>query len=122
MTTKTETTFDLDAFVRGWGSWDMDALLSTYAEDVEMVQIDRDNPPSAPRVRRGRETVEAMARHCAGAGVKATVDGAIADGDRGAASIACEFPGGREVLGNSTFELRDGLIVRQVDVVVGDAQ
>jgi len=60
MTTKTETNteFDLDAFVRGWGSWDLDALLSTYAEDVEMVQVDRDNPPSAPRVRSGRETVE----------------------------------------------------------------
>jgi|GEM_PF-1330046 len=63
-----------------------------------------------------------MAKHCSGAGVVATVAGAVCDGERGAASITCEFPGGRKVLGHSLFELRDGLIVRQVDVVIGDAQ
>jgi ketosteroid isomerase-like protein len=118
----TETQFDLDAFVRGWGEWDMEALLGCYAEEVEIVQIDRDNPPSAPRVRHGRETIEGMARHCAGAGVKATVEGAVADGDRAAATITCEFPGGRRVVGNSILTLRDGRIVRQLDLAIGDPQ
>lgn len=122
MPATTRTDFDLDAFSRGWSEWDLPALLGTYAEDVELVQIDSDNRPAAPRVRRGKEIVEGMARHCAAAGVKATIDGAVADGDRAAASIVCEFPGGRKVVGNSILELRDGLIVRQLDVVVGDAK
>lgn len=122
MSTTTETQFDLDAFVRGWAEWDIDALLGCYAAEVEIVQIDRDNPPSAPRVRHGRETIEGMARHCAGAGVKATVENAVAGEDGAAATVTCEFPGGRRVVGNSILTLRDGQIVRQLDLVVGDAQ
>jgi ketosteroid isomerase-like protein len=122
MTVQDTTRFDLDAFVRGWSEWDLDALLGSYAEEVEIVQIDRDNPPSAPRVRHGRETIEGMAKHCAGAGVRATVENAVAGEGAAAATITCEFPGGRKVVGNSTLTLRDGRIVRQLDVVVGDAQ
>jgi SnoaL-like domain len=122
MTVESRTEFDIEAFSRAWEEWDVPSLLSSYAEDVEMVQIDRDNPPSAPRVRRGREIVEGMAKHCAEAGVRATVTGAVGGEDRAAATITCEFPGGRRVVGNSILDLEDGQIVRQFDVVIGDAQ
>lgn len=122
MTVKSDTKFDIDAFARGWGEWDLPALLSTYAEDVEIVQIDRDNPPSAPRVRSGRDVIEGMARHCASAGVKASVENTIAGDDRAAATVTCEFPGGRRVVSNSILELEDGLIVRQFDLAIGDVQ
>ena len=114
------TSFDPAALRRGYEAWDIAALLDLYAEDVELVQVDRDNPPSAPKLREGRQTVEGMFKHCAGAGVKATVEHGVADERRGAAAITCEFPGGRRVLCNSLFELRDGRIVRQYDVVIGD--
>jgi ketosteroid isomerase-like protein len=120
MTMQSDTKFDLDAFSRGWEEWDIPSLLGTYAEDVELVQIDRDNPPSAPRVRHGRDVLEGMASHCAGAGVKAKVEHAIADGTRAAATITCEFPGGRQVVSNSMLELEDGLVTRQFDVAIGD--
>jgi ketosteroid isomerase-like protein len=112
--------FDLDAFQRGFEHWDIAAVLDLYAEDVELIQLDRDNPPSAPRVRRGRQILEGMFSHCAGAGVKATVEHAVCDEHRGAATVTCEFPGGRRVVSNAMFELRDGRIVRQHDVAVGD--
>jgi ketosteroid isomerase-like protein len=120
MTVKTSTTFDLEAFRRGYEEWDIDALLALYADDVELIQIDRDNPPSAPRVRHGREVLKGMFEHCAAAGVEATVENAVAGEGRAAATVTCEFPGGRRVVANAMLELRDGRIVREREVVAGD--
>jgi ketosteroid isomerase-like protein len=120
MTVKTTAGFDLDAFKGGYEEWDIEGLLGLYADDVELVQIDRDNPPSTPRVRRGKEVFRGMFEHCAAAGVKATVENALAGEDRVAATITCEFPGGRKVIANSMLELKDGRIVRERDVQAGD--
>jgi ketosteroid isomerase-like protein len=116
----TSTSLDLEALKRGYQEWALDALLGLYADDVELVQIDRDNPPSSPRTRRGKDVFCGMFEHCAAAGVKATVENAVADADRAAATITCEFPGGRKVVANSIFELSDGRIVRELEVVSGD--
>jgi ketosteroid isomerase-like protein len=120
MTVKTSPAFDLDSLRRGYEQWDLEALLELYADDVELIQIDRDNPPSAPRLRRGKDVLEGMWRHCAGAGVKATVENAVAGEDRAAATVTCEFPGGRRVVANAILDLRDGRIVREREVVAGD--
>jgi ketosteroid isomerase-like protein len=112
--------FDTEAFKRAFEHWDVPALLDCYAENVELVQIDRDNPPSAPRVRHGRETLEGMFNHCAAAGVTATVENGVADEGRAAFTITCEFPNGRKVVANAMLELRDGRIVREHEVTSGD--
>lgn len=114
MAVKTETAFDVEAYKRGFEAWDIDALLSLYADDVELVQIDRDNPPSSPRVRRGKDVFRGMFEHCAAAGVKASVENAFASPDRAAATVTCEFPGGRKVTANAILVLRDGRIVREL--------
>ena len=80
----------------------------------------RDNPPTAPRVRQGKDVFRGMFEHCAAAGVKATVENAIVGADRAAATVTCEFPGGRKVVANGIFELQDGRIVRERDVLAGD--
>jgi ketosteroid isomerase-like protein len=120
MTVQTSTSFDLEALRRGYEEWDIEALLSLYADEVELTQIDRDNPPSSPRVRHGKEVFKGMLEHCAAAGVKATVENAVAGGDRAAATVTCEFPGGRKVVANAMLELRGGRIVRERDVLAGD--
>jgi ketosteroid isomerase-like protein len=120
MTVKTSTSFDLDALKRGYQEWDIEALLALYADEVELIQIDRDNPPSSPRVRHGKDVFKGMFEHCAAAGVKATVENAVAGDDRAAATLTCEFPGGRKVIANAALELRDGRIVRELDVASGD--
>jgi ketosteroid isomerase-like protein len=120
MTVDTNTTFDPAAYKRAYEAWDIEALLSLYADDVELIQIDRDNPPSAPRTRHGQEILRGMLEHCAGAGVVASVENAVADEHRAAATITCEFPGGRKVLANAILELEDGRIVRELDVLSGD--
>jgi ketosteroid isomerase-like protein len=120
MTVKAGTSFDLEALRRGYEEWDIQALLGLYADDVELVQIDRDNPPSSPRVRHGKEVFKGMFEHCAAAGVKATVENAVTADDRAAATVICEFPGGRKVVANASFELEDGHVVRERDVQAGD--
>jgi ketosteroid isomerase-like protein len=120
MSVESPTRFDLDAFKRAYEQWDIDALLGQYADDVELVQIDRDNPPSAPRVRHGKDVFRGMFEHCAAAGVSVTVENTVAGRDRAAATVTCVFPGGRSVVANSILELRDGLIVREREVVAGD--
>jgi len=120
MAVATGTKFDLDTFQRGYEEWDIDALLALYADDVELVQIDRDNPPSSPRTRQGKEAFKGMFEHCAGAGVKASVENPVPGSDRVAATVTCEFPGGRKVVANGIFELEDGRIVRELQVLSGD--
>ena len=120
MTVKTRASFDLEAFRRGYEEWDVDGLLALYADGVELIQIDRDNPPSAPRVRHGKDMFKGMFEHCAAAGVRATVENAVADAHRAAATVTCEFPGGRKVVANGIFELEDARIVRERQVLSGD--
>jgi ketosteroid isomerase-like protein len=120
MTVETIQSFDIATFKRAYEEWDIEALLALYADDLELVQIDRDNPPSAPRTRQGREILRGMLEHCAGAGVAATVENTVAGDERAAATITCEFPGGRRVLANAILEIEDGRIVRELDVLSGD--
>ncbi len=44
----TETTFDLDTLRRGIEERDAEAMLSLYADDAEMTEVDKTNPPRAP--------------------------------------------------------------------------
>ena len=120
MTVETTTSFEVAALKRGYEEWDVEALLDLYADDVELIQIDRDNPPSAPRARQGKELLRGMLEHCAAAGVRATVENMVADDRRAAATITCEFPGGRKVLANATLEVENGRIIRELDVLSGD--
>ena len=120
MTVTSVTKFDIDAFKRAYEEWDIEPLLAFYADDVELVQIDRENPPSSPRVRHGKDIFKGMFEHCAAAGVKATVENTVAAPDRAAATITCEFPGGRKVLANSILDIQDGRIKRERDVLSGD--
>jgi ketosteroid isomerase-like protein len=120
MTVKSPVRFDAAAFRRSYEAWDVDRLLDMYDEGLELVQVSRDNPPSAPLAREGRASLEGMLRHCASAGVVATVERVVADEQHAAATVTCAFPGGRQVVANSIMELRDGRIVRQHDVVAGD--
>ena len=120
MTVETTTAFDIEGFRRAYEEWDIETLLGLYADDVEIVQIDRDNPPSSPKVRHGRENLKGMFEHCRAAGVQATVENAVADGHRAAATVTCEFPGGRKVVANGIFDIEGGRIIRERDVVSGD--
>ena len=120
MTVKSDTKFDMAEFKRAYEEWDIPALLGFYADDVQLTMISGDNPPSSPRVSHGKEVFEGMFTHCKSTGVNATVENGIADSHRAAVTVTCEFPGGRQVVGNSILELSDGKIVNERTVASGD--
>ena len=118
---ETRTAFDSETFRRGFEQWDLPALLDLYADDVELVEINREHPPSDPRVRRGRQVYEQAFGHCASAGVKGSIENIIVGDDQVACTMTCEFPDGRKVVGNAIMEIRDGKVVRELQVQSGDA-
>jgi|SRR5919108_6026267 hypothetical protein len=120
MTVSTGTSFQVETFKRAYEEWDVETLLDLYADELELIQIDRDNPPSSPRSRHGKEVLRGMLEHCAAAGVVATVENTVAGEERAAATITCMFPGGRKVLANAILEVENGRIVRELDVLSGD--
>jgi ketosteroid isomerase-like protein len=120
MTVQTDTRFDIAEFKRAYEGWDIPALLSMYGDDVRLIMISGDTPPSSPRVSHGKDVFEGMFTHCKNAGVKVTVENGVADADRAAATVTCEFPGGRRVIANSILEISDGKIVAEHDIASGD--
>jgi hypothetical protein len=48
------------------------------------------------------------------------VEGEVVGEDRVAFNVACEYPDGTRVLAAENLDLRDGKIVRQVEVVAWD--
>lgn len=114
MRIQSTTVFDIETFRRGYEEWDIDALLSMYADDIEQTQIDDAAPPSSLAIHRGKAPLEQLFRHCKEHGVKATVDNTLVGDGRAAATVTCEFPTGRKVVANVILELRDGKIVREL--------
>ena len=68
-----KTTFDFASLQRALESWDVDALLALYDDEVEFKQIDKETPPSSPRIVRGKRALAAMFADWAGRGLKTRV-------------------------------------------------
>ena len=117
---KTTTPFDVSEFVRGFEQWDVPALLALYDDDVELTQIDPENPPDNPKVTRGRDVLQGMFEFGATHGVTASVEHVVVAADRAAATVTCVLPDGRHVVANCILEIDDGRIVREIDVVASD--
>jgi hypothetical protein len=121
MTTETETAFDLAAFKRAVESgWDIGALLPLYHEDAEYVTVDKNNPPSSPRVLRGRAAIGEYLKEAASHGVISHIELPVVSDERAAVAFNCRYPNGTRVLCNSILQLEDSLIVRQTDVQAWD--
>jgi ketosteroid isomerase-like protein len=56
-TATSQAGFDLTGFGRAIERADLDYLTSAYADDAEVRVVDRDSPPLAPRVVRGRQAI-----------------------------------------------------------------
>jgi hypothetical protein len=120
MAARTETRFDLDTFKRAFEKWDKETLLSFYSDDIELIEVNRENPPSSPRVRRGKEVIRGIFEGGAAVGVKGTIGNGVADEQRAALTFTCVFPDGRKVMANAILELEEGLIARHMEVQSGD--
>jgi hypothetical protein len=119
MSAQTQTRFDLGLLKRSFESWDLETLLALYDDDVEQIEMDEVTPPASPRVR-GKDDLRQIFENGCKAGVRISVDNPVAGEERCACTFTCAFDDGRRVVANSILDIRDGRIVRQLDVQARD--
>lgn len=119
-TQKTSAGFDFEALRQAEEQRDLDAMLDLYADAAEMRIVNHATPPSAPQVLRGKEEIAESLRDVFSREMTHRIEQEVIGKDRVAFNVACEYPDGTRVLAAENLELREGKIVRQVEVVAWD--
>jgi ketosteroid isomerase-like protein len=112
--------FDFETLRRAEEQHDLDAMLGLYADDAEIRIVNHNTPPSSPYMLRGKEAIAEYLSDVFGRDLKHRVENEVVGEDRLAFNVACEYPDGKRVLAAETVEVRDGKIVRQIEVVAWD--
>jgi hypothetical protein len=114
---------DLEILYLGIESCDPDLLLDFYADDARLSIVSTDTPHAPPFELHGKGEIAKHLRATFGQEATHRVERDAAVGeDRVTFREACEYADGGRVWVETTLELRDGKIVRQVDVVESTAR
>lgn len=119
--TAAKDTVNIETLRRGIEGRDAALLAGLYAEDAVMRIVDRDHPPSRPRVLEGRTAIGAYYEDVCGRNMNHRVESPVAGEGRLAFTEACQYPDGTRVLCATVLNVRDGHIVEQVAVQAWDA-
>ena len=96
-------------------------MLSLYSDSAEVTEVDKSNPPNAPRVFRGKEAIGEHLREVCARDMTHHLERPVATEDRLAFTEACRYPDGTQVLCMATADLDGaGKIARQVAVTAWD--
>jgi len=117
---KSADRLDFEALRRAIEQSDFDSLMKFYDENAELYSVNRITPPSSPEVLRGKEAIAERLEDVCGRDMTHRVEDEVVGQDRIAFNEACEYPEGIKVLAAQTLEVRDGKIVRQVNVEAWD--
>jgi ketosteroid isomerase-like protein len=120
MTEQMAPSLDFEAMRCAIEASDYEALVSFYADDAELRMVNKNTTPSSPMVLRGKEEISEMLRDVCGRAMTHHVEDEIIGENRVAYNEACEYPDGVRVLGATTMDLRDGVIVRQINIEAWD--
>jgi hypothetical protein len=114
---------DLESLYLGIESCDPDLLLGFYADDARLSIVNTETPHAPPFELWGRGEIAKHLRATFGqeASHRVERDAAVGE-DRVTFREACEYSDGGRVVVETTLEVRDGKIIRQVDVVASDAR
>lgn len=112
MATQAPGRLDMEVLRRAIEERDLDLMLGLYADDAEILTVDRSAPPSSPHVLRGKGEISEHLRDVFGREMTHRVENEVVGDDRIAFAERCEYPDGTRVLALETCELRDGKIFR----------
>jgi hypothetical protein len=101
---------------------DTDLLLGFYAEEAQLSIVNAEARGSAPFKLCGKAEIAKHLRAAFGQETSHRVEGEVVGEDRVTFREECEYPDGSQHVVETTLEVRDGKVVRQVDVVGMDAQ
>lgn len=93
---------------------------SLYADDAEMSIVDRDSPPSRPRVLHNKGEIAAYLDDVCGRAMTHKLEQVLQSGNQMAFIEACQYPDGTRVLCSAMLELKGGKIKRQTGVQAWD--
>ena len=112
---------DLAAFNRAIDTSDAESQIAVYDDSAEVQVIDADNPPSAPRVLKGKDAIADWVRSNCQPQVSRRVVRLINGADRIAYTVAqVQDDGSPEIVATSTAELRDGLVTHEHTILFWD--
>jgi hypothetical protein len=120
MTEQMSASLDFEAMRRAIEESDYEALASFYADDAELRMVNKNTTPSSPMVLRGKEEISEMLRDVCGRAMTHHVEDEVVGENRVSYNEACEYPDGVRVLGATTLDLQDGMIVRQTNIEAWD--
>ena len=89
---------------------------SLYADDVELVIVNRNFPPSQPFIRRGRAAALELWRDLCAKEMTHSVTATVVGNNAFAIRESCMYADGGRVVGHVIAELRDGRIARHLSV------
>ena len=115
-----KTGLDFEVLRRGIEGSDAEALIGLYADDAEMISVNKNTTPSSPQVLSGKEEIAEFLRDVCARAMTHRVEDEVVGESRIAFNEACEYPDGLKVLAATTLEVRDGRISRHVNVEVWD--
>jgi len=113
---------DFEALRHAIEQCDFNVLLGFYAEDAQLSIVNADTLQGSPFELRGKAEIAKYLRAAFGQGTSHRVEQDVLGEDRVTFREACEYPDGSRVRVETTLEVPDGKIVRQIDVVAQDAQ
>ncbi|HVF00999.1 MAG TPA: nuclear transport factor 2 family protein [Rubrobacteraceae bacterium] len=117
---KSTSAFDFESMRQAIENLDADQLVGLYADDAEMLTVNRYTTPSSPKVLRGKEEIAEHLRDVCGRAMTHHVENEVVGEDRVAFNEACEYPDGTRVLAAMTLDIRNGKVMRQVNVEAWD--
>ena len=114
---------DLETLYLGIESCDPDLLLGFYADDARLSIVNAVALHAFPFELRGKGEIAKHLRVAFGQKASHRIErDASVGGDRVTFREACEYPDGGRIVVETTLEVLDGKIVRQVDVVANGAR
>ncbi|GAA3166663.1 MULTISPECIES: nuclear transport factor 2 family protein [Streptomyces] len=120
MGTAAQPVFGTDTLRRGVEADTSAMLVSLYADDAELLIVDRNTQPSHPKVLRGRDEIAAMLDDVYSRDMTHKLEECVVQGDRAAYCESCVYPDGVRVLSESMLTLRDGRITGQTMIQAWD--
>jgi len=115
-TPTTETAAVCETLKRALIGRDAELAGTVYAEDVELVIVNRNYPPSQPLILRGRSAALKLWRDLCAKEMTHSVTATVIGEDSFAIRESCAYADGGRVVGHVIAELRDGRIVRHLSV------
>ncbi len=99
---------------------DVNKIMALYDDNAELSIIDHDHPPSAPRVLSGKQAISDYFKDILSRPLSHHVDDVLLADSHMAFTDSCEYPDGSRVYTSSMATMKDGRIIKEVDVQAWD--